>query len=135
MRRACVWMTASMRQFKFLCGHFQRQQWEYSVTASRVPHHKHYLIRDTINSLARSKGSLPRTNDLTRPPAVTDPRKQKWYPGCLAQVVSGMLHSVVVNRRQPDPFLIDGGGVLICCLPQSCDHRPCIPFETERRFY
>ena len=26
-----------------------------------------------------------------------------------------------------------GGGVLICCLPQSFDHWPRIPFETELR--
>ena len=41
-------------------------------TASRVPYLKHYLVRDTINSLVWSKGYLPHTNDLTRQPAVGD---------------------------------------------------------------
>ena len=45
-------------------SHFQRQQLEYYGTASWVPYHKHYLVRDTINSLVRSKGSLHRTNEL-----------------------------------------------------------------------
>ena len=73
-------------------------------------YHKHYQVRDTIIPLVRSKGSLPHTNDLTRPPAVTDRQKEKEkkrYPGCLAQVVNGMFYSVAVNRRQPN---IDSGG-------------------------
>ena len=40
-----MWMTASMRYFNFRCSHFQRQQWEYYVTASWVPYHEHYVIR------------------------------------------------------------------------------------------
>ena len=34
-----------MNGFVFRCGHFQRQQWVYYVTASWVPYHKHYTIR------------------------------------------------------------------------------------------
>ena len=32
-------------------------------------------------------------------------RKKKRYPGCLAHVVSGMFHSVIANRRQPNSNL------------------------------
>ena len=59
----------------------------------------------------RRKGSLPRTKDLTRQPAVGNrQKKQKQYPGCLAHVVSGMLDSVVANRRQPILYKIEGAG-------------------------
>ena len=61
-----------------------------------------------------NKGSPPRTNDLTRSPAVTDRQKQKTVPGCLAYEVSGMFQSVVANRRQPNPYIYiifrEGGG-------------------------
>ena len=35
------------------------------------------LVRDTIIPLVRGKGSPPRTNDLTRLPAVTDRQQRK----------------------------------------------------------
>ena len=59
--------------------------------------------------LVRSKGCSPRTNDLTRQPAVTDRQKEKEqekkrYPGCLAHVVSGMFFCVVAYRRQPNLY-------------------------------
>ena len=37
------------------CGHFQKRQWEYYLTASWVPYHEQTL-RDTSNPLVRSKG-------------------------------------------------------------------------------
>ena len=58
------------------------------------------VLRDTIIPLVQSKIAPPRTNDLTRPPAVIDAKQQKRYPGGLAHVVSGVFHSVVANRRQ-----------------------------------
>ena len=56
-----------------------------------------YTLRDTIIPLVRSKASPPRTNDLNRSQAVTDRQKTKGHPVCLAHVLSGMSHSVVVN--------------------------------------
>ena len=49
----------------------------------------------------RSKGCSPRTNDLTRQPAVTDRQNKtkKRYPGCLAQVVSGGGEWLIYYRR------------------------------------
>ena len=61
--------------FYFPCGHFQRQQWEYYVTASWVYYHEHYEMR-SIPLCGVKILHLLRTNDLTRPPAVTD-RKSK----------------------------------------------------------
>ena len=40
--------------FNFRCGHFQRQQCGYYVTASCVPYHEHYLVRDTVILLVQS---------------------------------------------------------------------------------
>ena len=60
----------------------------------------------------RSKGSFPRTNDLSRRPAVGDRQqkeKTKRYPGCLALLVSGMCYSVVANRRPPNLYMIGVG--------------------------
>ena len=48
----------------FRCGDVQRQYWEYYVTASWEPYHKHNVIR--------SAKVLHRTNDVTRSPAVTE---------------------------------------------------------------
>ena len=70
-------MTASMSKFNVWYGHFQRQQWECHVTASSVPYHKPYQVRDTIITLVRSKSSPPPTNDLPRPPAVMNRDKKK----------------------------------------------------------
>ena len=75
-------------------------------TASRGPYHKHSV---------RSKGSSPRTNDLTRPSAVTDcliKHKKKLYPGGLPQVVRSMFYSVVTYRRKYNVHVI--GGVVTC---------------------
>ena len=57
-----------------------------------MPFHKHYLVRDTINSFVRSEDYLPRTDYPTRRPAVGDRQNKQTkhrYPGCLAHVVSG----------------------------------------------
>ena len=64
-------------------------------------------LRDPIIPLVGSKGSPPRTNDLTRPPvAATAKKKRKsMHPGCLAHVVSGMFYSAVANRRQPNLYI------------------------------
>ena len=61
----------------------------YYVTASWVPCHKHYVLR-YFPLVRRKKGCSPRTNYLTRQPAVTDRRKKKKKrcPDCLAQAVS-----------------------------------------------
>ena len=32
------------------------------------------------------------------------------YPGCPAQAVNGMFYSLAANRRQPNLFIIEGGG-------------------------
>ena len=99
-----------MSSYNFPCRQFQRQQWEYYVTASWVSHLEHYVIRSF--PLARSKGSSPHTNDITRQPAADDrqrEKKKKKYPGCLAHVVSGMFYSVVATRRQPNLHKIGGG--------------------------
>ena len=99
-------------------------------------------LRDAINYLVRRKGSLPRANALTRRPAVDDrhpPPKKKRYPGCLAHVVSGNFYTVVVNRRQPNLYIVgeeelggfnemrrgrstasEGGqGVLMSCMAEA----------------
>ena len=93
-----MWMTASKSQFNFRCSHFQRQTAMESthVTGSWVPYHKHFVIRS------------PRTNDSTRPPAVADHRKKKAVPWLynVAQVVNGMVYSVVANRRQPNLYVV-----------------------------
>ena len=84
----------------------------YYVIVSWVTYHEHCVIRSF--PLGRRKGSSPRTNDLTRPPAVTGRKKERrikavpWLS--VAQVVSGMVYSVVANRRQPSPKIIGGGG-------------------------
>ena len=48
-----------------------------TVPASWGPYHKYHQVRDTIIPLVRSKGSPLRTNDVTRPPAVTDRHKSR----------------------------------------------------------
>ena len=100
-------MTALTSQFSLRCGHFQKQQWEYYVTASWVPYHKHYQVRDTIIPPVQSKGSPPRTFDLNRLSAVADSQNQRqqkktvpWLS--LAQAVSAICFGVVANRRQPN---------------------------------
>ena len=94
-------MTASMSWFNFRCSHFQRQQWEYYVTSSWVPYHKHYVIRSF--PLVRGEGCSPRTNDLIRQPAVTPPpqNKTKVVPW-LSNSSRSELH-VLQRRCQPTP--------------------------------
>ena len=86
----------------FWCGHFQRQQWVYHVTASWVPDHINTItLGDTIIPLVRSKGSPPRTNDLTRPPAIMiRPKKQKKVPW-FSSIASDW--RVLQRLRQPTP--------------------------------
>ena len=79
------------------------------------------LLRDTINSLVLSKSSLPRTNRLTRRPAVGDRPKKKRHAGFLAHVVSGMYYSVDANRRQPNQYIIGGGWRSHTLTPQTSD--------------
>ena len=69
-----------------------------------------YTLRDKAIPLVRSKGYPPRSNDLTRSPAVTDCRKKKRSLGCLGHVVSGMVYSVV------------RGG--LPCVWRACDAHP-----------
>ena len=45
--------------FFFRCGHCQRQQWGYYVTARWLAYRKHYLVRDTIVPRVQSKDSPP----------------------------------------------------------------------------
>ena len=68
-----------------------------------------YAIRDTIIPLVRITPTPPKRSNSTasydRPP---NEKTKKWYPSCLAQVVSGMFYSVVSHRRQPNLY-IEGG--------------------------
>ena len=41
LRLFCIWMTASINSLILWCGHSQRQQWGYSVTALWVSYHIH----------------------------------------------------------------------------------------------
>ena len=70
---------------------------------------------DTIIPLVRVKGSPPGTNDLTRPPAVTN-RQEKKKNGILvvyvARVVSGMCCGAAANRRQPSRTYLPGSTYL-----------------------
>ena len=111
-----IWMTVSMSPFNIRCGHFQRQQWECYATASWVPYPTHTLrISYDHSPCAEKRLSNPHkiSNSITscdRPPKK---HTKKGYPGCLGQVVSGMFHSVVANRRQPNLYTwysIWGGG-------------------------
>ena len=67
-----------MSQFMLRWSHFQRQRWEHYMTASWMPYLERYVIRSF--PLVRSKGSPPRTNDLTRLPVVTDPPPKNAVP-------------------------------------------------------
>ena len=54
---ACVRMTVCrMTRFVFRCGHFQRQQWVYHVTASWVPDH---ILRSTHYDIRIRGGAFP----------------------------------------------------------------------------
>ena len=72
-------------------------------TASCVPYHKRY-IRDPIILLVRSKGSPPRTNDLTRPPVAATAKKIWSLPetaigllcNCLMSALSHTLHDPII---------------------------------------
>ena len=121
----CVWMTASNDLIRF-------PVWPFPETAMgllciclmcALPQ---TLLAPTI-PLVRSKGCLPRANDLTRPPvaAIAKQKTNGMYPGCLAHVVSGISYSAVTNRRQPNLYNIYtyfiGGGCLLYTSPSPRD--------------
>ena len=59
-READLRMDDSLDEiFFFRCGHCQRQQWGYYVTARWLAYRKHYLVRDTIVPRVQSKDSPP----------------------------------------------------------------------------
>ena len=73
-----------------------------------LPYTRYTLpVSDSITSLLRRKALPPRTNHLSRPPAVvTAPKKtQQRYASCLAHAVRSVFFSVVANRRQPNLYI------------------------------
>ena len=58
-----------------------------------------YTLRDLIIPFVWSQGSLPRINDVTRPPAVVT---AKQHLGCLALAVIGVFDGIVANPRHPN---------------------------------
>ena len=59
-------------------------------------------VRDVVVSIVRSVSSPPRTNDLTRPPAVVTGNERKGGAPVVQSfhVVIGVFHSVVASRRK-----------------------------------
>ena len=93
--------------FTFWCGHFQRQQWVYHVTASWVPYRipgTHYVIR---SSLLCGVMVLP-AQILFRSTASRGDLRKKMVPllSTVAHAVRGVFYSVVANRRQPNLYFV-----------------------------
>ena len=104
-----IWMKASNDLIFFRCGHIQRRQWVWYVTASWALYHmpwytpSHWVIR--LFPLCGVKALHPAQYDLTRPPAMVTAKK-KQYLGCPAHAVIGVFNRVVANRRQPYSYTI-----------------------------
>ena len=94
-------MTGSNEFVCFLAWPLPETAMGKYVTVSRAPCHIHTItLGDTIVLLVRSKGYPPRTNDLTRPPALMTAEtknENNSYPGCLALTVISVLSSTDAN--------------------------------------
>ena len=100
---SCLWMTAQMDNFVFMCGHSRNSNGDYYATSSLAPYHIH-TTRCGHSTFAESGFSTAR--DMTELHSHHRQHQQrkgklKLYPGCLAQAVIDMVYSVVVNQRQP----------------------------------